>query len=48
MKNQQEQLIKKYKLRKANGCFDINKALELETKLDKDSEDFKTLQELLN
>lgn len=48
MKNQQELLIKKYNLRKANGCFNINKAIELETKLDKDTEEFKILQELLN
>lgn len=48
MKNQQEQLIKKYNLRKRNGCFDINKALQLETKLDKDTEEFRILQELLN
>lgn len=48
MKNQQELLIKKYNLRKRNGCFNINKALELEAKLDKDTEEFKILQELLN
>lgn len=28
--DKKEQFIKKYQLRKNNGCFDINKAIELE------------------
>ena len=42
-----EKVINKYKLRKENGCFDINKALKIEKTLT-DEKEIKIFKKLLD